>query len=173
VDNALMNGWQTTLYDLVFVEQLVQPKRVAARLHRHPDYLSDICRRDRVDPVAAFNAILQEAQAYFPADPQRSLAIAHRVFKPLLIGTSFYVNFTPPNAAMGDLGDLRNKVGSLLRDLAGAVDSLCEIESDGEVDADDDPSIAEFDLKVNRLTGLLSQLHLAIHTRRNAAGAAP
>ena len=164
-----MNAWQETLHNIIG-DQLVQPKRVARRLHRHFDYLSDICRRDRVDPFAVFNAILQEAEAYAHTDPQRMLAIAHRVFQLLTIGTGFYVGWTSPSAisAKSDLRDLRKHIPTLLNDLAGVVEHLCDIAEDHRIDDSDDASIEAFGFKVNRLNQLLSRLHIEVHARRNA-----
>lgn len=165
-----MNGWQAALYNIVFVEQLVEPKRVAARLHRHPDYLSDICRRERTDPLAVFNAILQESERCARTDPARMLTIANAVFGQLTIGTRFYPNWASAVPA-GDLGDLRDQISVLLNSLSGAVDALCDIERDGRVTQDDDPQIAAFDVQATRLGQLLAQLQQTLHARRAATAA--
>lgn len=161
-----MNAWQETLHGLM-QDQLVPPKRIAFRLHRHSDYLSDVCRRDRVDPIAIFNAILQEAESYARTDPQRMLAISHRIFRLLTVGTGFYASYVSP-ALAGDAkhcDDLRDQIGPLMQDLGGAVDSLCDIVRDGAINESDAPSIAEMDFKINRLSQLLSRLHIEVHAR--------
>lgn len=162
-----MNAWQETIYDLVFRRQVVPPKAIALRLHRHSDYLSDICRRERVDPVAVLNAILQEAEHY---DQQRRAAVALPILGLLLNGTRWFaVHAGADDSPLKDVGDLRDQIAPLLSDLSGAVDSLCAIARDGRIDAADDPSIAEFDAKVNRLTRFLADLGRSIHAARAGA----
>lgn len=163
-----MNAWQEVLHQLI-ADQLVQPKRIAFRLQRHSEYLSDVCRRDRVDPIAIFNAILQEAESTFGVNPQRTLTLAQRIFTLLTVGTNFYFQWAHPLAVTdAKLDDLWRHVADLLKDLGRAIDSLREITKDGRVTESDDVAIAEFDVKANRLIQLFQRLHVEIHARRNA-----
>ena len=166
-----MNRWQEIMHDLAYKSGLVNPKRIAYRLHHRHDYLSDICRRDRVDPFAVANAMLLEAEAaYYPHDVQRFAAVCGPIIDLLLGGTRWMATHVDPTLAdHPTYNNLCSQVGALMEDLGGAINSIAAIDADGRVDAEDDPHIAEFEHKAGLLDQRLAALRLEIRRRRAVA----
>ena len=136
-----MNRGQEVIHDLAYRNGLVNPKRIAYRLHRRHDYLSDICRRERVDFFAVANAILLEAEAaYYPHDVQRFAAVCGPIIDLLMGGTRWMATHVDPGLAdHPSYSKLCSQVGALMEDLGCAISSIAAIEADGRVDAEDDP----------------------------------
>ena len=151
-DEVYMSPSQTVLNQLTFVEQLVEPKRVARQLHRHPNYLSDICRREHVDWMCVFNEVLKYGER-FAADPARVAAIAAPVLHLLLADTGWMAfRQGPVEASTDSLPRLCKAVGILLTDVGAIIETIAEIEDDGVVDEQDDVRVTELKIKAQALT---------------------
>jgi len=168
-ENHAVNRWQEVLYALCFGPgAVVEPKRIAYRLHKASNYLSDICRRDRVDPLAVFNEILREAEPLAKTDPQRFLAVATPIFQLLTEGTRWFPAYVDAQVAERMPFDrLCAQTGTLLKDLGGALDSLAAVEKDGRYDSEDDPSINEFIHHSAQLIHRLQMLSAELNRRRH------
>jgi hypothetical protein len=155
-----MNRTQVVIYNLCYgPDALVNPKQVAHVLLRmRHDYLSDICRRERVDFPAAINAILVWSETHL--DDVHKTIVAARLL-PLITDNTRWVSYRPPAMPAqsgGDLAGLCGDAGGLMEDLGGAIRSLARIEADGRVTAGDAPDIEEFQAK----SALLIERVLAI-----------
>ena len=161
-----MNAWQETLHTL-FKHHLIDPKRIAFRLHKHSDYLSDICRRERVDPFAVANEVLKEMAPLAKQDLPRFLAVTGPIISLLLDGTNWMPQYLDPSVeADTSYTKLCKQTGMLCEDMGGAIKSLAEIEEDGKYDETDDVHIAEFRHKVDLLIQRLSCLSRELERRR-------
>ena len=164
-----MNAWQEVLHDVIFGSQLINPKRIAFRLHRHSDYLSDICRRERVDPFAVANEILKEAELQCAGDLPRFLAVCRPILALLIDGTNWMPTYVAPDVAANlSYTKLCEHTGTLCEDIGGAIKALAQIEADGQYDEQDDTAIAEFQHKAGLLTHRLSALGMELQRRRAA-----
>ncbi len=165
-----VDAWPEVLYSLCYGQDaLVEPKRIARRLHRSHDYLWDICRRDRVDladPMAACNEILREAETL--ADPIRLARIAAPIFHLLTAGTYWHAIHLdvhlPERVARKQLCQ---QTGILLRDLAAVVQTIEQIEDGGVYDDRDDVAYAELDAKAGMLNERLAALMAEAMRRRD------
>ena len=169
MDQRPVNRWQEVLYGLcIGAAAFVNPKALAHRLHRAQDYISDICRRERVDPMAVFNQILRDAEAYARTDVRRFAKVSRAIFPLLLDGTNWQVqHYDPASVVENDLHKLCEQAGVLMQDLGTAIVSLSTIERDGDYDRDDDPDIAEFQLKADQLVTRIRAIQLELCRRRN------
>ena len=164
-----MNRSQEVLHDLLFVRELLSAKRVAWRLHKARNYLSDICRRDRVDFLAVFNEILKEAEASAQDNPPLMMAIAGPIAELLVDGTHWHFEYdlAPPRTPAGYV-QLCEQTGNLMEDLGGAIKAIARIEADGEYDERDDADIAECQQKLALLVQRCRALRTELSIRRNA-----
>ncbi len=169
--DSRMNAWQDTLYDLCFQLDLVNPKAIAHRLHRARNYLSDVCRRDRVDPIAIFNEILKDAEPLAVSDPRRHAQIGTAVFGLLCSGTRWFPAYVAPEPAASptssaDFTRLCEHAGILCEDLGGVVKSLAAIERDGQYNEADDAEINGFQVKMQQLIARLHAIGVDLRRRR-------
>lgn len=164
-----MNRSQEVLHDLLFVRELLSAKRVAWRLHKARNYLSDICRRDRVDFLAVFNEVLREAEASATNNPPLMLAIANPIATLLVEGTNWHLEYNPaPPQTHAGYVQLCEQTGNLMEDLGGAIKAIARIEADGEYDERDDADIAECQQKLSLLVQRCHALRTELSIRRNA-----
>jgi hypothetical protein len=162
-----VNSWQQAIYDLCFATGLVEPKRIEFRLHKAVNYLSDICRRDRVDPFSVCNAILLEIEPLARTDPARFFAVANRIFSLLCVGTQWAHTWVDPQAPCRlKYRELCRHTGVLLEDLGGAMTALAAVEDDGRIDASDDAGISEFLAKAQSLKRHLDSVSVELQRRR-------
>ena len=162
-----VNRWQEVLHGLCIRDEVVNPKRIALRLHKAWDYVSDICRRERVDPFAVFNAILQEAEPLTPANTATMLRIAGPIFGLLTQGTNWTAHYVPPvDTHTLDYKRLCEQTGTLIEDLGGLVKTLANIEADSAYNADDDVHIDEFGVKAGQLQARLEAMKFELARRR-------
>lgn len=190
--DELVNSWQEVLYDICFRADLVNPKRIAFRLHKASDYLSDICRRERVDPLAVFNVILQEIEPMAKTDPQRFFLIAHRIFSLLIANTRWVVQYAGHEQPLNlSYNRLCEQTGILCENLGVAIKSLSQkscgtgfpagrsmsepvigigsksiarIEADGKYDENDDADMAECLHKINQLNQRFGAIAIEIQS---------
>lgn len=161
--NKPVNRWQEVLHDLC-ISGTVNPKAIAHRLHKYGDYLSDICRRERVDPMAVFNAILIDADRRL--DPADRLALAAPIMGLLVDGTTWTFYQHTPLRADDSFRSLLENTGVMCEDLGGAIRSLARIEADGHIDSADDADIEECQQKMRMLMGRITNLSAALSHRR-------
>jgi len=162
-----VNAWQEVIHDIVYKRQLVSPGRIAYRLHRHSDYLSDICRRERVDPFAVANEILKEAQAIAGHHPEQMMEICSRIISLLFDGTRWFAQYVDPGMHHDTTYNrLCEQTGLLCEDLGGAIKALARVERDGTYNADDDPHIDECQAKIGQLVSRLQVLAVQLRERR-------
>lgn len=165
-----VNHWQEVLYELCLgSHSMVEPKRIAHGLHRAHNFISDICRRERVDPLAVFNEILRQAE-HRPFDQR--VAIAGQVYPLLFCGTGWQLVYVqlPPGSAQVDR--LYEHTGILLKDLGGALEALAHIERDGRYDEADDPQIEEFLTKSVQLVNRVQLISAELRRRREVGAPA-
>ncbi len=169
MEDGPVNSSQEVIHRLCFVEDLVPPKRIARRLHMHANYLSDVCRRDRVDFLAICNEILKDAEPLAETDLTRYSAICLPILRLVIEGTSWGMTFVPKGLPEDTTYvKLCEQVGVLCEDLGGTITALAQIESDGVVDENDDPTIAECQHKIGLLVHRLQVLSQELHRRRAA-----
>lgn len=167
-----MTRSQEVLYDLCFVHGLVPAKTIGYGLHRSANYISDICRRDRVDFMAVFNEALKVADRCAASNPMLMMAIAGPIAGLLVSGTNFQLEHNdappPPTATQADYRTLCEQTGSLMEDLGGAVKSIARIECDGVYDESDDADIEECQSKLALLIRRARALSAELDVRRAA-----
>ncbi|MCH8853840.1 MAG: hypothetical protein IID41_14485 [Planctomycetes bacterium] len=162
-----VNLWQQVLYDLCFVLDLVNPKVLEHKLHRARSFISDICRRERVDPLPVFNVILRDAEALIPTDPVRAFAIAQPIMALMIADTGWFLEHNPPVAgAAVNYNRLCEQAGTLCKTLGGTIESLARIEADGVVNQADDPEIAKCLTHIEVLRSKLRLLSVELRRRR-------
>lgn len=163
-----VNAWQETVHRLIHTQR-VNAKRIAFTLHRASDYLSDICRRERVDPFAVCNAILKEAERRDLGDVPRFIETCNPIIGLLFDGTHWMATFVPDSdTAPTAYTKLCEQAGILCEDLGGTIKALAKIEADGAYDEKDDPQISECHLKAGLLIERLKALQVELHHRRTA-----
>ncbi len=164
-----VNRWQEVLYDICFVHELVSAKLLAHKLHKSTDYISDICRRERVDPVAVFNEILKISESVAESNPPLAVAIAGPIGDLITGGTRWQLNWVPPaRQTTAGYVKLCEQAGGLCEDLGGAIKAIARIEADGKYDDADDADIAECQTKIAMLTRNLRLLSVELNRRRAA-----
>jgi len=169
MDGCHMNSTQQTLHRILMVDGLVTPKAVAFRLHKHPDYLSDICRRERVDFFAVANEILKEVHPLAATDLPRYLSVVSPIAALLFTGTGLNFYYLDPKLIAGiDYHSLCEFTGTLCQTLGSAIQSLARIEADGVYDDGDDAEIASCLHKIGLLSQRLNSLTFALQQRRAA-----
>ena len=162
-----VNNSQEVLYNICFEQELITPKRVGFRLHRSRDYISDICRRDRVDYMAVFNEMLKEAEAFAATNPMRLMAVAVPIFRLLTQGTTWVAHHISPEQTLSlPYERLCEQTGTLLKDLGGAIEAIAKIEADGQYDEADDVNIEEFVAKAGILGDRLAAMVCELTRRR-------
>lgn len=171
MDATRMNKSQTLLHDLVFEKQLVAPKRIEFLLRRPANYLSDVCRRERVDFLSLFNTILCDIESLWERDVARAARIACPILDLLVEGTRFVVVRVEPLDAQADapLAATCDRVGALLRDLGALVETIGRIEADGVVDERDDVRLLELQSRTGQLVNQLHSIGSALRARRQEA----
>ncbi len=162
-----MTPSQETLYGLCFRQQLVAPQQLAYRLHKYTDYISDVCRRDRVDFMSIFNEILRGSEHLAATDPQRLFSVADPIAKLLFAGTGWNAMYVTPGTPSGDFASLCHQTGEMMKDLGGCIESLAAIEADGVVDESDDVRIQEFGNKAELLNTRLKSILVELCRRRS------
>ncbi len=166
-----VNSWQAVVQDLM-LSGAVTAKDVASRLHRAPDYLSDICRRERVDPFAVCNEILKQADRKLrnkDIPPEKYMHICCPVLNLLLSDTRWSAVYGAPNEESAtSSAKLCEQAGLLCEVLGGTLKALASIEADGRYDEQDNVRIGEYDMQAGRLVNLLQGLQLELHRRRSA-----
>jgi len=164
-----VNRWQEVLYDLCFVRELVHAKHLSYRMGKAHNYISDVCRRDRVDALYIFNLILQDARSLAVDQPAKLTAIAMPIINLLLENTGWTAYFVHPDIAAParavSVEDLHNATAVMLENVAELVRSLGGILKDGVVNESDQARVAEFDVKVGGLFQHLNALTTELHKR--------
>lgn len=166
-----VNSWQAVVHNLI-QSGLVIAKRIAYRLHRDPDYLSDICRRERVDPFAVCNEILKQADDDFQKqriclDKYRQICIPTICL--LLDGTDWMAAYVDPRVESAtSYTKLCEQAGTLCETLGGTLKALASIEDDGQYNEQDDANVSAFDIKAGQLVRQLQALQVELHRRRSA-----
>ena len=166
-----VNSWQAIVHSLM-TSGLVVAGRIAFRLHRAPNYLSDICRRERVDPFAVCNEILKQADADFktgriPVETYRQICIP--IITLLLDGTHWMATYVDPDVkAPASYTKLCEQAGTLCETLGGTLKALAAIEDDAKYNEQDDAEMAAFDIKAGQLIRQLTALQIELHRRRSA-----
>ena len=167
MDAREMNSAQQVLHRILFEDALVTPKAVAFRLHKHVDYLSDICRRERVDFFAVANEILKEARPLAETDLYRYLAVVNPIANLVFANTGINYYYVDPRLAAGiDFKSLCEVTGTLCQAMGSAIQSLARIEADGKYDENDDVEIASCLHKFGVLSQRLQTLTIALQQRR-------
>jgi hypothetical protein len=166
-----VNSWQAVVHDLIH-SGFVIAKRIAFRLHADPDYLSDICRRDRIDPFAVCNEILKQADEDFQ---RQRIPLQHyqQVYLPvlalLLDGTHWMAQHVGPDVQSAtSYTKLCAQVGILCEDLGGTVKALAAIEDDGKYNEQDDVNMGEFDVRAGQLISRVQAMRIELHKRHAA-----
>jgi len=164
-----MTRSQEVLYDLCFERGLVPAKALAYRLGKSTNYISDCCRRDRVDFGVIFNEILKIAGQVAQTDQAIALQIAGPVAALIVGDTPFYLHMHDrPSGSQDDYVRLCEQTGTLMEDLGGAVRAIARIERDGRYDESDDADIAECESKLGLLIVRARQLAMDLRQRRTA-----
>jgi len=162
-----VNNSQEVLHNICFEQEHVTAKRVGFRLHKSRDYISDICRRDRVDYMAVFNECLQEAETFAATNPMRLMAVAVPIFRLLTQDTNWVAHHVSPEQCLRlPYGRLCEQTGTLLKDLGGAIEAIAKIEADGQYDEADDANIDEFVAKAGILGDRLGAMVCELTRRR-------
>lgn len=166
-----VNSWQAIVHNLM-TSGLVIAGRIAFRLHRAPNYLSDICRRDRVDPFAVCNEILKQAdddfkKGHIPLDTYRQICIP--IITLLLDGTGWAAQYVSPGVEATMSGNkLCEQAGILCEDLGGTLKAFAAVEDDGKYNEQDDVRIGECDIKIGMVISRLQAMRIELHRRRSA-----
>lgn len=170
--DVTMNPSQALLNEIVFQDQLVSPKRIEFLLRKARNYISDACRRDRVDFVTIFNTILRDTEPLWATDPARAAAIAMPICQLLLDGTRLLAVRVERHEAGDDVPALSttcDRVGALLRDLGSLVETIGRIEADGVVDESDDVALMELSSRTGQLVNQIRFIGAALRARRQEA----
>ncbi len=166
-----VNSWQAVVHSLM-AGGLVVAGRIAFRLHRAPDYLSDICRRERVDPFAVCNEILKQADEDFkkgriPLETYQHICIP--IITLLLDGADWMAAYIAPGAEATMSGNkLCEQAGILCEDLGGTLKAFASVEDDRKYDEHDDVRIGECDIKIGLVISRLQAMRIELHRRRSA-----
>lgn len=167
MDARDMNSTQQVLHRILIEDALIPPKAIAFRLHKHVDYLSDICRRERVDFFAVANEILKEVKPLAESDPHRYLSVVTPIANLLFAGTGLNYYYIDPKLIAGvNFKSLCELTGTLCQAMGSAIQSLARIEADGKYDENDDVEIASCLHKLGLLSQRLSILTVALQQRR-------
>lgn len=161
-----VNRWQQVLHDLCFSLDAVNPKLLAYHLHKARNWVSDVCRRERVDPFPIFNQILKQAQSLIPHCPVKALQVAGPVADLLTAGTNWHLYYKPGDEDV-DYRKLCEQAGALCTTLGGTIESLARIEADGVIDERDDAEIESCLTKIGALRINLDQLQVELLRRRH------
>lgn len=175
MEDGPVSSSQELIHRVCFVDNLVPPKLIARRLHMHSNFISDACRRPRVDFMAIFNRFVEFAEQYAEVDAGRHNAICIPIFNLLTDGTSWAARYVPQALPPDtDYTRLGGQVGELFETLGGAIKSLTRIESGGKVDANDGPDIDLCQHRIGSLVHRLQALSQELeHRRRRAAQVQP
>lgn len=170
--DVTMNPSQRLLNAIVLQDQLVNPKRIEYLLGKARNFISDACRRDRVDFVTIFNTILCDTEPLWATDPAKAAAISMPICQLLLDGTRLMVVRVERHDVETEIPALSatcDRIGTLLRDLGSLVETIGRIEADGVVDESDDVALMELSSRTGQLVNQIRFIGAALRARRQEA----